>query len=144
MVICGKCPYYCSGCTGPVPVACIACPISSFRTLQPDKNCTCNVGYYDDGANATCKPCKSTCTACTSYSVCTGCYATSVQFRNLIGTECKCIAGYYDNGISPVCQSCHYSCLSCYGGLPTNCISCKSFRSFVPAISSCPCQSGFY
>ena len=137
-------PYQCDGCTGPDPPQCIACPLSSQRTLQPDKSCVCNSGYYDDGISSICKPCKNTCLTCSSYSVCTSCYSSPTQFRTLISGECKCIAGYFDNLINPVCQLCHYSCLSCSGGSSTNCLICKVNRSFQPASSSCPCQNGFY
>jgi proprotein convertase subtilisin/kexin type 5 len=62
--LCKKCPYSCYGCTGPDPAQCVDCPPGSLRTLQANKSCVCNPGYYDDGFNALCKACKPTCLTC--------------------------------------------------------------------------------
>lgn len=52
-IISKECDYSCYRCTIS-KTNCVDCKPNSKRTLQADNTCKCDLGFFDDGANADC------------------------------------------------------------------------------------------
>lgn len=83
----------------------------SNRSNTP--NCGCDVGYVDDGSNATCLKCNYKCGSCSDPTDLGKCDSCSDSNRSST-PDCDCDSGFVDYGVG-TCSSCTI----------TNCIVCN-------------------
>lgn len=103
-----------------------SCPIGTPNFYQSDMRCydTCPDGTYPNAATESCLACHFSCSACSSFSVCTACGPLSNRYLN--GSSCLPLPGFFENGANQA------------GQCPNNCATCTS------ASSCTECQGGFY
>ena len=134
---CFACHPSCVNCGGPGNKDCLAC--SAPFSLQNDKSCSCNYGYFYNGT--ACQPCSSTCGSCTGASIsqCTSCKGNNV-FLKPTG-ECTCLPGYTPDstGICNLVGNCDITCQTCFASNRLDaCVSCK-YPAVLTSSNVCAC-----
>ena len=139
---CFACHPSCVNCSGPGNKDCLACSVPF--NLQNDSSCSCNYGYFYNGA--ACQPCSPTCGSCTgsALSQCTSCKGNNV-FLKPTG-ECACLPGYTTDstGICNLVGNCDITCLTCFASNQSDaCVSCK-YPAILTSANVCACPINFF
>ena len=147
--LCLGCQYSCQVCVTNYTNQCSSCNASYYRTLNTTtKQCSCNIGYYDNNA-ALCLACSYTCYTCSVSSTnCTACTTGSNRNLNSVAGTCSCAQHYYDTIVifapNVACAACSYFCSSCTNS--SACLTCNSTnkRTFDSLGVNCICAQGYY
>ena len=118
---------------------CLSCNASKQLTASLG-SCVCLTGYYPSAGNCLlCSAVMTSCSACTSATVCTSCALPMA----LSGASCTCGPAYYFSGSACVlCSSAIIGCLACPNG--GTCSTCNSGGNFIASGSSCICNTAYY
>ena len=103
--VCRPCDVSCYQCIAAGPLACISCNAGYYLNITKCTAINCPDGkYYDVGA-LRCLDCPTTCSACSSYVICTSCvtgYMLDVNECKL----CENFVGYYTSGSGDCAEKC--------------------------------------
>jgi proprotein convertase subtilisin/kexin type 5 len=138
---CYSCDKKCLTCYGPNDDQCYTCAENTITGLgyyYYGFKCMsdCPPGFYPDNFEKSCKPCKTVCSACTSWDFCTACIEGPYQLNNGECTFFQCMESQY-RAVKPTlaCYDCDPSCLTCQGMSRFDCVTCKPAYLF--AENSC-------
>ena len=133
---CENCASGCALCYGPALTQCTKCmAVSStnyYLKLNLDQCSTsCNSNEYGDSTFFKCFLCNPACATCSSSTTCATCTSVNGAAYFLNGTMCSvsCPSGQYGSLTNYQCTNCANECATCFGGLNTQCYTCKAVTS---------------
>lgn len=141
---CINCLSPCNQCTlNSGQTLCITC-IAGYYLFNGNCLLSCPSGYYQSASSLTCVQCQPSCLTCNS----SGCVLCSNSLYTAPACTGNCTTSQYWSSSSSSCVSCYTTCATCYGGLSTQCITCKNVSGVVyylygsQCVSVCP--NGYY